>query len=238
MSLKTVARPPTLVEKVYEQLAGTVRGALNRGNGWLPTETKISSTLGVSRSVVREAIKRLETQGLVEIQHGVGIRAVDRLHRPLNGSLELLIPDMAERLRSLIETRLSIEPDAAAYAAQRASSQQIKELKSIHQRLEEAPDNQQAVLADSAFHRVIAEASGNMITRLLLDSLSDLSYASRLRTIGRAGKGRACEQHAAILTAIEARDAESARLMMRVHVLAAREDLDLSALHKQAGRNR
>ena len=91
MTLDVIARPPSLVEKVCNQLAQIVRRDRHEDDGWLPTERELSEQLGVSRSVVREATKRLESQGLVEIQHGIGIKAVDKLHKPLNGSLALLI---------------------------------------------------------------------------------------------------------------------------------------------------
>jgi GntR family transcriptional repressor for pyruvate dehydrogenase complex len=74
--------------------------------------------------VVPEATKRLEQQGLVEIQHGTGIKIVRQLHRPLSDSLSLLIPDLSNRLRQLHEPRLLIESAAAALAAEKASAAQ------------------------------------------------------------------------------------------------------------------
>jgi DNA-binding FadR family transcriptional regulator len=233
MRIDTISRPPSLVEKVCEQLVGLVRGDLKSEDGWLPTERELAARLGVSRNVVREATKRLETQGLVEIQHGIGIKAVDRLHRPLNGSLSLLIPNLADRLQSLNEARLAIEPDTAALAAGRATKAQLRELRRIHERLEVAADNKAAVEVDFEFHRAIADASGNLIFRLILDSLAELGLSSRSRSMGRVGKQRAVQQHAAILRAIEACDAASARKLMQSHVLAAIEDLDIPGLKKK-----
>jgi GntR family transcriptional repressor for pyruvate dehydrogenase complex len=178
MKLEAIPRPPSLVEKVCEQLALIVRRDLKVVDGWLPTERELSTRLGVSRSVVREATKRLESQGLVEIRHGIGIKAVDRLHRPLSDSLSLVIPDMADRLRSLIEARLSIEPDAAAFAAERATKKQLRELRATHERLESASSQDAAVKADCAFHRGVAEASGNLVYRLILDSVAELDVAA------------------------------------------------------------
>jgi DNA-binding FadR family transcriptional regulator len=79
-------------------------------------------------------------------------------------------------------------------------------------------------------HHAIADASGNLIYRLILDSLADLGVSSRLRTIGRIGKAPAAAHHEAILVAIENRDPEAARAAMRSHILAAGEDMNLSAL--------
>ncbi len=233
VTLAAVERPPSLVEKVRDQLTELLRRDRPEVETWLPPERELALQLRVSRSVVREATKRLESQGLVEIQHGIGIRGVDRLHRPLNESLALLLPEESDRMQSLVEARLSIEPDAAAFAAERATSAQLEGLRRVHLQLESAPDHAAAVAADSAFHHAIAEASGNLIYRLILDSLADLGRESRLRSIGRVGKQPAVAQHASILEAIEHRNPESARTLMRSHVLAAVVDLDLSGLKTQ-----
>lgn len=237
MNLTALERPVSLVESVCRQLAALIRGG---GSGpedrWLPGERSLAEQLGVSRGVVREATKRLEQQGLLEIQHGNGIRIVDRLHRPLSDSLTLLLPDMADRLQQLNETRLSIEPDAAALAAERASRVQLGALRGIHEALKRAPDNEAAIACDLDFHRAIAAASGNLIYRLVLDSLGDLGRASRLRTIGRVGRFTGLEHHEAILGAIERRDPGAAREAMRFHLLVARQDMDLPALKSPSAR--
>jgi GntR family transcriptional repressor for pyruvate dehydrogenase complex len=227
MTLDAIARPPSLVEKVCEQLARIVRRDQQEDDGWLPTERELSAQLGVSRSVVREATKRLESQGLVEIHHGIGIRAVDKLHKPLNGSLALLIPDEDERLRQLNETRLAIEPESARLAAENATAAQRRELRRIHRQLIEAPDTARAIEVDMAFHRALAEAGGNQIFRLILDSLADLGLASRRRTIGRVGKQTAIEHHGAILAAVEKGDGNAAAAAMRHHLQAAQRDMQL-----------
>ena len=230
MNITALDRPASLVERVCQQLAELIRGGSTEEERWLPGERSLAEKLGVSRTVVREATKRLEQQGMLEIQHGTGIQIVDRLHRPLNDSLTLLIPDMADRLQQLNEARLSIEPDAASSAAQRATKEQIKTMRRIQTQLEKAPDNAAAIEADIAAHHAIADASGNLIYRLILDSLAEIGVTSRLRTIGRIGKKTAIEHHEAILSAIERRDAEAAREAMRIHILAAGEDMDLPAL--------
>ena len=231
MNILSLERPTSLVDSVCQQLAKLIRGASAEDDDrWLPGERALAEKLGVSRSVVREATKRLEQQGMLEIQHGNGIKVVDRLHRPLNDSLTLLIPDMADRLQQLNEARLSIEPDSAAMAAERATKEHIRILRRIQTQLENAPDNAAAIEADIAAHHAIADASGNLIYRLILDSLAEIGVTSRLRTIGRIGKQTAIDHHEAILSAIERREPEAARAAMRRHILAAGEDMDLPAL--------
>jgi GntR family transcriptional repressor for pyruvate dehydrogenase complex len=227
MNITALQRPGSLVESVCQQLAKLIRRDRSDEERWLPGERLLAEKLGVSRSVVREATKRLEQQGMLEIQHGNGIKVVDRLHRPLNDSLSLLIPDVAERLHQLNGTRLAIEPESARLAAERATRTQLRTLRRIHATLEAAPDAESAIEADLAFHRAVAEASGNLIFRLVLDSLADLGQASRQRTIGKLGKETAVEHHARILAAIEQHDAAAAEKAMRDHIQSAGRDLSL-----------
>jgi len=236
MNITALQRPVSLVEGVCQQLAELVRGTTSQDDRWLPAERSLAEQLGVSRTVVREATKRLEQQGLLEIQHGTGIKVVNKLHRPLNDSLSLLIPDVAERLQQLNETRMSIEPDAAAFAAERASEEHIRQMQKIQAELESAPDHAAAIEADISMHRAIAQASGNLIYQLVLDSLADIGFTSRLRTIGRIGKAGAVEHHAQILEAIINRDPAAARAAMQRHILAAGEDMDLPSLAAQTTR--
>jgi len=237
MNITTLQRPASLVEGVCQQLAELIRGGSADEERWLPAERSLAEKLGVSRTVVREATKRLQQQGMLEIQHGNGIKVVDKLHRPLNDSLTLLIPDMADRLQQLNETRLSIEPDAAAFAAQRATKEQIRTLRRIQTQLEKAPDNAVAIEADIAAHHAIADASGNLIYRLILDSLAEIGIASRLRTIGRIGKQTAIEHHAKILDAIERHDPIAASEAMQMHIRAAGEDMDLPSLKSKKNKS-
>lgn len=126
MQIAALQRPGSLVEEVCSRLADCILGEPSRGDSvWLPPERSLARQRGVSRTVVRAATKRLKQQGLVEIQHGTGIKIVRQLHRPLSDSLSLLIPDLSNRLRQLHEPRLLIEPAAAALAAEKASAAQF-----------------------------------------------------------------------------------------------------------------
>ncbi len=218
----------SLAEQVSDQLIDLIRNEPLENGNLLPPERKLAEQLGVSRPVVREAIKRLEQQGLLEVRQGSGIRMVDQLHRPLNGSLSILIPDLTERLRQLHETRLALEPEAARLAALRVTPEQVGQLHRIQERLEATEDNVEAIAIDLEFHHSLAEASGNLMFRLILDSLGDISRESRTRTIGRIGKQAAVEHHAAILNTIEKGDPEAATAAMLHHLQEAWKDLKIT----------
>ncbi len=227
MTFSTIKIQRSLVEEVCARIAAEIRDENAESDGWLPPERDLALKLGVSRPVVREATKRLELQGLLEVKHGVGTRVVDKLHKPLNGSLELLIPDDKERLRQLVQVRFMLEPENARLAAVNATAEQIEGLRAALTQLKEAKDFEAAVEADMRFHREVAAASGNQISTLLLYSLSELIQSSLIRGYSRTSTENAVRQHAAVLEAIEKRDALAAAQAMRDHLLTAEVDLDL-----------
>ena len=223
MTLAALSRPSSLVESVSQQLARELRR--EGADEWLPAERQLAEQLGVSRSVVREATKRLELQGLVEVRHGIGIRRADRLHQPLNGSIAILIPDEPDRLRQSLEARLAIEPEVAKLAAHRASQSQLKDLQVVHATLTPDLGLPEAAEADILFHRTLAKASGNEVFCLVLETLTDLGRASRLATISHAGVERARRHHDQVLQAVLKRDGTAAARAMRHHIERAQEDL-------------
>src|SRR6266704_6091713 len=95
-----------LIEKVSADLTKRVHKVLKEGLAWLPTERELAVKLGVSRTVLREATKRLESHGLLQIEHGRGLRVVDNLHHPMTRSISLRLPDLPARLQQLAEVKL------------------------------------------------------------------------------------------------------------------------------------
>ena len=226
-SFKTILRPPTLVEKVFEQLATMLRVAPGQ-EVLLPAERELAVKLGVSRNVLREATKRLELQGLLEIRQGQGTRVVDRLHKPISASLELLVPKEKERMRQLFQVRYMIEPHNAQRAARHATPTEMKRIEAAQQCLLAASEPRALVMADMEFHRAIADASGNQIARLMLESLAELRETSHANGYRGRTSARTVDEHGEILTAILARQSESARRAMEKHLLRSSADLGFS----------
>lgn len=233
MTITPLKPTPSLVEQVCSRLARQLRDEVDSGDGKLPPERLMAERLGVSRTVLREATKRLELQGLLEIRHGSGIRAVNRLHKPLSGSLSILLPELQERLRQLSEARAAIEPEIARQAAMKAKATDLKQLRSIHERLIAAETHDDAVEADIDFHRTLARIAGNEILKLMLESLADLGRESRRVTIGNVGRQRAIDHHATILNAVAAHDANAAAKAMKHHMDEAAHDLAAKAKTKR-----
>ncbi|HYF36447.1 MAG TPA: FadR/GntR family transcriptional regulator [Prosthecobacter sp.] len=215
----------SLVEKVCRRLSQAIRQAKEGESDLLPPERDLAAQFGVSRPVVREAMKRLELQGLLEVRHGIGTRVVNRLHAPLNGSITLLIEDGPARLKQSLEVRAALEPEVARLAAERITPAGRKRLRAVHQKLESAQTLPEAIEADIEFHRELARASGNEIFALVLNSMADLGRASRQATISFAGVEVARRHHSVILEAVVSGKAKEAAEAMRQHLEAAMADL-------------
>lgn len=222
----------SLVDQVCSRLARQLRREVSAGNDRLPAEREMARQLGVSRTVLREATKRLEIQGMLEIRHGSGIKIVDKLHKPFNGAFNLLVPDERERLAQLLEVRLALEPENARFAAERATATQRRRLKSCQERLASSVNFEEQVQADMEFHNLLAEASGNRIAATLVQSLSELLQASLKHGYSRVTKERAVHDHATVLDAVLKGDGAAAAKAMKQHLLHARLDLGLNTLRR------
>jgi GntR family transcriptional repressor for pyruvate dehydrogenase complex len=215
----------SLVEQVCLQLSAHSGRALADQDGWLPSERRLAECLEVSRTVVREATKRLELQGLLEVQHGVGIRYVDRLHEPFTAAVEILVPEHQERLKYLAEARTVIEPQLARWAAERATKKQLQALRTNQQRFAASVDTALSIQLDLEFHRLLAQAAGNRVLEMLLESMGELGRKSRQATLAFSGVGRAVEHHERILKAVEAQQGDVAFDAMLMHVQGSARDL-------------
>ena len=218
-----------LIEKVSADLTKRVHKVLKEGLAWLPTERELAVKLGVSRTVLREATKRLESHGLLQIEHGRGLRVVDHLHNPLAKSISLRLPYLPTRLEQLTEVRLLLEPEIARLAALRHKPEDFAALKAIQKRLKEARTKEEAVRCDTDFHGVLVCSAGNQILRLLLEALADLSRENRMATFGRFGTARlvfSVNQHEKIIAPLERRDADASAEAMREHIEHVQRDLE------------
>lgn len=222
--MPTPLRRPPLVAAVCERLLH------DHGKAeWLPPERTLAATLGVSRPILREAIKRLENQGLLASRHGVGVQVVNQPHVPVGAALARALPAPAERVRQFTAARAVVEPELARLAAQRAGPDDLARLRAAQERLADARDFAAAVAADLDFHHHLAAAAGNQVLALMLASMASLEAASRRVTLQRVGLGPAWEQHQRILDAVARRDPAGAAAAMQAHLAAATAGLSRSA---------
>ena len=187
----------------------------------LPAERAISVEMGVSRSVVREAINRLASLGLVRSLHGSGTRVQAPSGRPITQGYQRLLRQGEIELSKLAEVRLPLETTIAGLAAKHRTDEHLERLERAQSALGQTRASLEAqVRADLEFHAVLAEASGNPCFGLVLAPLQELLIESRKRTLGRHGAALARDHHAAILDAVRRQDEAGAVAAMRRHMEA------------------
>jgi DNA-binding FadR family transcriptional regulator len=185
----------------------------------LPSERSISIDLGVSRSVVREALGRLASLGLVRSLHGSGTRVEAPSSRPITAGYQRLLRHGEVGLAHLAQVRLPLETAIAGLAARQRSDEQLLAMEQTQILLGQARGGLEGqVRADLEFHALLAEASGNPLFGMVLAPIQELLIESRRRTLGRHGARLAFEHHALILEAVRRRDEAAAVEAMRRHL--------------------
>lgn len=223
-------RPPAkqkLSDILYGQiLQQIVSGAFAEGDK-LPTEQEICNGFGVSRPVVREALLRLQADGLIQSRRGAG--SFVRRSPPTALTSFAEASEVAMFLRSF-ELRLALEPEAARLAASRRTLVQLQFMQESIDQLEEAfVRSIDARDEDFAFHRAVAEATGNDLFVSTLDSLKpsigvSMHVALGLSRLGsKERKQVVVGEHRRIVSAIDAGDGDLAAHYMRHHLIEARQ---------------
>jgi DNA-binding GntR family transcriptional regulator len=207
-----VRRPPRLGEEVYNAIYAKLMSLKIPPGGRISVDSLVRE-LGVSQTPIREALSRLEAQGLVVKTHLIGYSAANQMDR--------------ERLEQLYDLRLLLEPFAAGRAALAMSPEAIAALEAVDREMHEKR-HEDARLAygrfaqsDSAFHDMIALGSGNALVHEALAHLHTHVHLFRLYFHSRA-TADANEEHARILSAIKRRDAAGAEQAMRDHIEQSR----------------
>lgn len=215
-----VARP-SLSDALTESVLELIRSGGLRPGDRLPSARELSERFAVTTPTLREALRRLEATGAVQMRHGSGIYVgadLERVVIPNPNFREL----QGDQLLQLLDARLLIEPPVAAMAARRADPSDLATLRSVLDQAGCHLDGADAELdqANRSFHRATAKAAGNEVLNEVIDSLLSV-HAAEQREILRIFDDRARDhdEHRAILGAIEAGDAERAEELMRSHLL-------------------
>ena len=223
-------RPRTLAHELVEALGDRIRdGRLSPGNK-LATEAALMAEFGVSRTVVREAISKLQASGLVETRHGIGTFVVGLG----DGSSFRIAPEQLATLRdvvAMLELRIGVETEAAGLAAQRRTADNLLAMRDALDAFTQAVEaGRDAVSADFMFHLEISRATQNPHFANLMSTLGSMAIPrARLDPAAapdverQAYLRRVNAEHESILDAISNQDVEAARAAMRTHLANSRE---------------
>ena len=191
----------------------------------LPPERELAGQFGVSRKVVRDAIKTLSGRGILRARRGAGNFVADPqegapagLAGTLAGGLQL----GGEGFGDLFEVRKVLEAQAAHWAARRRSDHHVGRLREIvEEAYHHADDPVVLNETDARFHVAVAEASQNLVLVRVMFALLDLLASIRRETLDIAGRARlSLDEHERIIEEIEAQDPEAAREAMLAHLIS------------------
>lgn len=222
--LRNVGRPQNL----YMEALGSIKESIFNGQfkpgQALPNESHLSELLGVSRPVLREALRALQIQGLLDIRRGNqgGTFVKDLDHLSFQNNLEDLIRLRRVSVTELSQARLLIEPEVFRLAASNATQEQLDELGQILEATDAARDHERHVELGVSFNRLVAKSCGNVFYALLMDTIMDF-MSGFLRNIESNDikvfvEIYDRESHRQVYRALANRDGEQAASKIKHHI--------------------
>lgn len=237
--MEKVTAPPT--EKLHktDTLADQVTHILFReisenkfpAHSRLPSEAEMAKRFGVSRTVIREAVSRLKSEGLVDTRQGSGTSVLEpNIATPFR--LDIHLQDPAQAVLRVIELRRGVEAEMAALAAERRSDAQYARIRKAFNAIKKAERaGHDGVDEDVAFHTAISQACGNPLYTSLLSFLN--RYLRTAIQVTRANEAQRDDfsrqvqsEHAAIMDAISRQDPAAARAAALQHMEGAARRLE------------
>jgi len=211
-----------LSDRVADALAAEIRAGRLLAGEKLPTEAALVEQFAVSRTVVREAISRLKSLGLVDSRQGSGMYVCEKGFAPL--SFDARYAGSKTAVIQMVEVRRALEAEVAALAAQRRTTADVRRIRSAMAALAKAVQaGGDGAEQDVAFHRAIADAARNPFLLDTLQYLGQFLYgATRVTRANEARRAdfahQVADEHRAIVEAIDAGDAAKARLAAAGHM--------------------
>ena len=230
--MERVPESAALSERVMAKISDEiVSGGLKPGDR-LPPERELAGQFGVSRTVVRDAIKTLSGRGILRVKRGAGnFVAAPQEGAPAGlGAFAEGLSLGGEGFGDLFEVRKVLEAQAAQWAARRRSDHHVGRLRGIvEEAYGHADDPDVLDETDARFHVAVAEASQNLVLVRVMFTLLDLLATIRRETLDIAGRGRlSLDEHERIIEEIEARDPEAARGAMLAHLISVESAIRFS----------
>lgn len=226
---QAIERGSTLANRVTRQMEHLiVEGHLKPGDR-LPAERELAQQFGVSRTVVREAVRALVAKGLLEVRPGSGTVVSSPTRDAVTQSMSLLLRTAQLEIDydKVHEIRRILEVEIAALAAQRRTPQDLERMEEILREASEIKGDRNCFAeCDVAFHAALARATHNELFSVLLDSVVDIML--KVREMGFSVPGtpaRAFGYHQAILEQIKAGDPDRARQAMREHLIESEDTM-------------
>jgi DNA-binding FadR family transcriptional regulator len=216
-----------LYKLIIDQITRAILLGEKRPGDQLPAEPELAEQFGVSRTVVREAIKALNVQGLVEVTPGRGTFITHPPIESVTQSLQLLLTLEDHPFDELMVARRILEVPLARLAAENLRASSLKALGLLVEEMRESLDDPEAfVNSDTAFHDELARATQNIVLSVMIKPIIAMMHASR-EIVARVPDmaARALHCHEAIYEACAQHDGDAAEQAMRDHLDKVAEDI-------------
>lgn len=215
-------RRPRAYQRIVAQIRKDVFARRLLPGDRLPEEAGLAARFNVSRAVVREALRVLELQGLVHVEHGFrgGAFLAESDGQPVVRALETMLHLKKIDRAEIYAARRYLEPGVAALAARNRDEDALKILReNVAECEQRLSDTRPAFLTNLKFHSLLAEACGNPIIGLMTETLLEFLREAESRIPSDIQSNReACRMHKAILDAVEDGDARKAESEMARHL--------------------
>ncbi len=220
---------PTKNPKVSYVIAEQIKSAILNGTfvpgDKLPSERELAERFQASRISIREALGSLRGSGLLEVRHGSGVFVAEIDTKPMSDTLFAILRMQGTTINELTDARLILEPLISKLAVEKITPEQITKLgQNITEAKKYAESNPAvASVKNIEFHAVIAEAIGNSVVMLTMQTLFSVVREMTLEmgndiTTRRIVTGRATKSHEDILEAIKEKDSEKVYRLMFKHI--------------------
>jgi len=233
-----IGRNASLKNQVAEYIKNLIKNGKLKPGDRLPTEREMAEKFGVSRTVIRDAVKTLSGVGILKVKHGLGIFVakvdVDIIARQLSS----LLFNESDTVDNLFEVRMELETVAAGWAAERCTeearakiSQFTKESQALLNSNGESDSFQQY---DQEFHLLVSEMTGNPVVVRLMRSMLDLLEEARSHTLHIPGRfDLSVQEHIKVLEAIYKGNTDRAKSAMHDHLLSVLNSIKESRDHQE-----
>lgn len=215
-------RVPKASEHVARELATRIVDAGLPPGAMLPTERELVAALAVGRTTVREALRLLETRGVITIRTGPGGGPVVRRPRPgdLSEALSLILEFEGASIGEVLEAKEALEPAVARLAATRVTDEVLATLEQTVAAMRSGLDDDDVLYAESGrFHAVLADASGNAVLRVFQATLRSISNGAELGArYPLPFRDQVADAHARILEALRAGDPAAVEDALKAHL--------------------
>lgn len=214
-----IRREPRLSDRVAALLLDTIVARGLQPGDRLPSERELGEQFGVSRTVIREAVRALAAKGVIEVRTGSGLRVAAVDASAVSESMSLYLRGGTVEYPKVHEVRRLLEVEIAGLAAERARDGDVTRMRTICEQMEAAlEDVERAARLDLAFHRAIARATANELYLLLLDSIGEALLEIRRGNLQTGAAPETVRLHREIVDRIAARDPAGARQAMAEHL--------------------